>query len=1134
MKYKSEKQKYLFKCKSSANSKLIRPKHIVSLLFITFLFLLSSIKTVGQSQVTVKEIDENIPTYLSGPPDPNPIFFFGRGTQGAEQRIYPYPLFDNLTNKKADKTYHLVYLENQYVKIGILPDLGGRIFSAVDKTNNYDFIYRQHVVKPALIGLLGAWISGGLEWNIPHHHRASTFSPVQYRIENGKDGSKTVWIGELEIRQRMRWAVGYTLRPGSSVLECNVRISNRTPVENTMLCFANIAESVNKDYQVIFPPHTQWSTGHSKREFKPWPVVNGVDMSWYKNNKSSASWFAVNNEDDFVAGYDHGKNAGILSIANHNIVSGKKFFTWGVGNMWDKILTDDDGPYLEIMVGAYSDNQPDYSWLQPNEERSFVISLIPFRGIDGVKNANADAAVNLEVKDGKAAYGFYTSRAYPDAVVVLKAGDRILFEDHIAIDPSKPYHNEIVIPKEVDEHSLKVSILSGDKELISYSPIILIPVTKPIGFVDASKPDQIKNSEELFLAGQRIDQFHNPGLDADPFWLEALKRDSGNISANTGMGLLCLRKAKYTEAEKYFNKAIERLTANYTDPKNVEPFYYLGLTQKMEGKFDEAFTTLYKATWKQEWKSPAFYLLAEIASSRNDYTTALDLVNQSLDANAFNVRSYILKSALLRHLNRSNEAQIIIAFAKEKCDPLDAQLMAEEWLVSKNQNVATELFSTLKEHPVNAQEIAAGYLNCGLWEDGTRVLSQLVNETKDKSKISPLVHYYLGYFADKKGNVQSAEEFRKQANLQSLEYVFPFQQEMIPVLRSAIEANPKDARANYYLGNLLYDWQPEEATSLWEASSILDPNAPFTWRNLAVAYSHQKQDSSKNKAIACLEKAINVPNPNPTHFAELDQLYKSAGTSVAKRLSVMEGNQKVVIKKDEALGDLISLKIFVGKTDEAILLMQNRVFSIWEGGGAFNTGQAWADAHLIRGLNYFKKKRYQEALNDFRDALTPPENLRAERLNSRVNQIKFWIGCTFDALGKNEKAQQAWNEVIASDSAKNDRVRSRMPGNRQVQRYYIALSRKKLDPKLDMTNLFRELCDTTKNMNLTFEGERDFQFVRERTVISLDERAYSHYLAGLGYFEIGNKVKAKEEFESALQIAPDFLSAKIELNQLND
>lgn len=1105
-------------------------KSVTKVISIALLF--TTLNAFAQSPVTVTEVDKNIPTYLSGPPDPNPMFFFGKGTQGAEQRIYPYPLFDNLTNKIGDKMYHLIYLENEYIKISVLPELGGRLFSAVDKTNNYNFIYPQHVIKPALIGLTGAWISGGVEWNIPHHHRASTFMSVQYSIEEGTDGSKTIWVGELEIRHRMRWAVGYTLRPGSSIVECNVKIINRTPVENTMLCFANIAVSINKDYQVVFPPSTQWSTGHSKREFNPWPLVDGVDMSWYKNNKSSNSWFAVNYEDDFVAGYDHGKNAGILNIADHHIVAGKKFFTWGVGNMWNKILTDDDGPYLEIMVGAYSDNQPDYSWLQANEERSFVMSLFPFRGIDGVKNANLDAAVNFDVKDGKVDYGFYTTKAYSDATVTLKAGDKILSEEHISINPGKPYAKQVVVPAGQDEHELRASISARGRELVAYSPILLQPTPKPVSYTEPKEPEQIKNDEELFLVGQRIDQFHNPTLDADPYWEEVLRRDSGNVAANTGMGRLCLRNAKYALAEKYFNRAIDRLTAQYTSPKDVEPIYYLGVALKGQGRFDEAYTAFYKATWKQEWKGPAYYSLAEIASIRGNYETAFDHVNLALDANAYNVRAYVLKSALFRHFNRNDEAQKLVAFAKEKCDPLDAQLMAEQWLAFKDVNAAKTLFSTLINHPINAQEIAAEYCNSGLWNDGRTVLSQLITETKDKTSISPLVYYYLGYFAEKLGDTPKALEYRKQASLQAFDYVFPFQQEVIAVLRSAIKAEPNDARAYYYLGNLLYDWQPEEAIALWEKSSVLDPSAPITWRNLAIAYSHQTADGSKSKAIACLERAINVPNPYPTHFAELDQLYRSEGIAVEKRLALLEKNQKTVIKKDDALGTMIDLKIFAGKTDESISLLKSRTFSIWEGGSVFNTGQAWADAHLLRGLNYLKKKHYQKALSDFQSALTPPENLRAEGPNSRLNQIKYWIGCAFDAINQKENAIQSWKEAAASDTLKNQSWRTREIGNRQTRRYFAAMAQLKLDPKADVRNTFSELSDKDKNMIAKDSGDKDYQFISAKRLPSLDERAFPHYLSGLGYLGLGDITKAKEEFKAALHISPDFLSAKIELGQL--
>jgi hypothetical protein len=282
----------------------------VSLLRICCLLIFAILTPCSSvAEASAREENITIPTYPADPPELNPMFYFGGNSQGAQGRIYPYPLYDTLTHTLSNKTYRIVYLENEYVRIGILPEIGGRLFEAVDKSNGYDFVYRQHVIKPAPIGLIGAWMSGGIEWNIPHHHRASTFLPVQYRVETNTDGSKTVWVGELEVRQRMRWAVGYTLRPGKSFLECAVRIVNRTAVPDSMLCFANVAVHVNPTYQVIFPSSVEHVVFHAKHEFTTWPIATGwyndadftrgVDASWYSNHSSANSMFAWNCQEDF-------------------------------------------------------------------------------------------------------------------------------------------------------------------------------------------------------------------------------------------------------------------------------------------------------------------------------------------------------------------------------------------------------------------------------------------------------------------------------------------------------------------------------------------------------------------------------------------------------------------------------------------------------------------------------------------------------------------------------------------------------------------------------------------------------------------------------------------------------------------
>jgi len=1096
------------------------------------------------SPVKVWEEETAIPTYLAADPEPNPLFFFGRSSQGAQAPVYPYPMYDTLTAKKADKTYTLVYLENDYIRIGVLPEIGGRIFEGLDKTNNYHFFYRQHVIKPALIGLLGAWISGGVEWNIPHHHRASTFIPVQHSVEENPDGSKTVWVGELEVRHRMRWAVGYTLRPGKAYLEASLRIVNRTPVANTMLCFANVAVHANDDDQILFPPSTQYATGHAKRTFRTWPIAGrtpeasesgkGVDISWYKNHKLPASVFAWNYEDDFFAGYDHGREAGTMSIADHNIVPGKKFFTWGVGpfgKKWDHILSDEDGSYLELMVGAYSDNQPDYSWLQPYEARSFSMYWYPFRDIGGVKEANLDAAVNLEVNDGAAELGFYVTSPYSAAKVMLKAGQRVLHEESIAIDPGKPYTKQVSIPAGIDKHDLVASISASGKELVSYSPIRLTPKPAPEGVKRPSAPKDVKTNEELYLIGLRAQQFHSPSVDPTPYWEEALRRDPGDARVNTVLGVTAYRKARYEEAEKLLRKALERLTDKYTSPKNGEAVYYLGLTLKAQRKYDEAFETLHKATWNFAWRAAGYYEMAEIATWRGDMAEAMDLVDRSIRVNALNIRAQNLKAALLRHAGRSEEALRVLTTAAYEADPLDVRSMAERWLASKDPEAANTLASTMNADPATAQETAAEFLNAGLWRDGTEALLQMTSAAPDKSRIHPMVYYYLGYFADQLGQEQQASQYYKLAMSMPVDYVFPFQSEAIVVLRQAIKANPRDARAPYYLGNLLYDWQPEEAAELWKLSASLDPSFAIVHRNLATAYMHQKSGSDFEKAIAALEKAVSLDRKYAKHFTELDELYEQTGASIATRLRLFEENRAVAARRDDSLNRAIALKVAAGKYDEAIEMMTGRQFAIIEGVN-LNVGEHWANAHVLRGRRNMAANRRKEALADFLGAADIPSNIPSGfgfGDYGGASEIAYWTAAAYDAAGDREKAEQYWKKgAAARASGGMFRPPDYDPLSQSPHSYYRALCLQKLGKAGEAEKIYR---------NLVSSGQEALQ-ERASTAGSTPQGAprtrlaTAHFVTGLGYLGLDDTAEAKRELTEALRLRPDLVGAKSILDEM--
>jgi tetratricopeptide (TPR) repeat protein len=981
-----------------------------------------------------------------------------------------------------------------------------------------------------------------VEWNIPHHHRASTFLPVQYRIVENADGSKTVWVGELEVRHRMRWAVGYTLHPGKSYLEAAVRIVNRTPVPHTMLCFANAAVHATADYQVIFPPGTQYVTHHHKRQFTTWPIATttyggydfrpATDVSWFKNHIAANSMFAWNYADDFFAGYDHGKEAGTMSVANHQIVPGKKLWTWGNGprgRMWDKILTDEDGPYIELMVGAYSDNQPDYSWLQPYEVKSFSMFWYPFRGIGGVKEANLDAAVNLEVGDSQhVKLGFCTTASHPQATLRLVAGSRKVLEETVAIDPGHPYLKDLSLPAGTDADRLRASLTVDGKELVDYAPTKPVAAPMPSPEPNPPPPSEIKTVEELYLTGLKIEQFHDPSLEPDPYWTEALRRDPGDARTNTSLGIKRLKEARYQDAETHLRKALERLTAHYTSPKDGEPFYYLGLALKAENRNAEATDAFYKATWSLAWRAAAYYQLAELATLGGDFSRGLELVDRSLEFNALNSRAINHRSAVLRHLGRSPEALATLEQCTAKTDPLDVRSPAERWLASRTTDDARSFTATMLAHPTTAIESAAEYQSAGLWQDGLEVLTRLIEDTPGQSRLSPITFYQLAFFAEKLGMRKPAAEFRATARRCSSDYVFPFQPETIDVLKSAMAADPKDARAPFYLGNLLFDLRPDEATKLWEKSAALDPSLPMVHRNLAIAKSQRPQGNDLEAAIAELEKAVALPDPSPLHLLELDELYAATGKPPEQRLAMLERHQELIEQRAETLSREIGLLVLAGRYDDAIRLMTGRRFEVWEG-GSLSVADDWINAHILRGHQHRASGRFKEAAADYESASRVPDNLASDEGadNPHRSEIAYAQGLVSEARGDKEQARRFWQSAASIEPGGTRRRRRAELSDQAPQRYFQALAFRKLGQQAEADAILRDLVETATRAIRDAPSPIDRSASVSIQRSQRDRLAQAHYLAGLGYLGLGQKDKALETFRLSLQARPDHLGARM-------
>lgn len=1090
----------------------------------------------AQPAVSMREEGMVIPTYRAGEPDKNPIFFNGRSYQGAKGPVYPYPILDKLTDIREDRTYRAVRLENAYVDYVILPELGGRIFTGLDKTNNHDFIYRQHVIKPALIGMIGAWISGGVEWNIPHHHRASTFMTVDHTFVENADGSKTVWVGEIELRHRMKWLVGMTLYPDKSYLKVTVKLLNRTPLPHSLLYFANIAVHANDDYQVIFPPGTEYGTQHAKSEFVSWPVGGGsyggqdrrgVDLSWWKNLPRPVSIFAWNYEDDFFGGYDHGRKAGIAVVADHHVAPGKKFFEWGKGNeglLWDKILTDTDGPYLELMAGGFSDNQPDYSWIQPGETKVVEQFFYPIRELGGIKNANIDAAVNLDVRDGNVArIALNTTALFPDARVTLTAGGKELFGQQITISPEKPFVKELPLAKGTKAEDLRVVLTSAGKELISYQPARPknSPMPKPVQ--PPPTPKDVPTNEELYLAGLRLEQFYSPAREPEPYYEEAIRRDPGDYRANVALGILYCKRGLYSQALERLTAAVERATRNYTRPKDGEAFYYLGIAQRASGMHDAARDAFHKATWSFAWSAASNLALAEDACRRGDLARALEFAGRSIAANALDARAMNLKATILRKLGLNAEAEALAASVR-MLDPLDHWSANERYLrqaATGERDEARKALDTLNRmmrgEPASYLELAVGYGNCGLFDEAIEVLSRFVDASPDMGRVHPMVRYFLGfYLAQRQQQDKAAEQYRLAAQMPA-DRCFPFQLEAIDVLRHAIARNPADARAPYYLGNLLFDHQPQAAIKAWEQSARLDNTFATVHRNLALAYARVERDNAR--AVAAMEKAVACDARDPRLYAELDNLYEAANADPKKRLALLRQNHQTVAQRDDALRRQIALEILLGDYDRAIGLLIAGHFRLWEG-EKVSTHDLHVDAHVLRAQQLIKAGQHAQALKDCEAALEYPERFETARpsgVGGKMVQVYYVMGTIHAAMGQAEKARSSFEQAARGRSGISD------------VRYYQALAQRQLGREDEANRVFDELISyATKRLEAGSDMDFFEKFGGRESVAS--QKAMAHYLLGLGHLGKGRKAEAREQFEAALRLNVSHLGARTMLS----
>lgn len=1076
---------------------------------------------MNSSTDTVRAWSETItiPTYGIGEPDKNPMFLEKRVYQGSSGVVYPYPVIDRVFDEKHDKEYTALFLENRYLKVMILPELGGRIQMAQDKTNGYQFIYYNRVIKPALVGLTGPWISGGIEFNWPQHHRPTTFEPMDWRIVEHQDGSKTVWCSEIERMFFTKGMHGVTLYPDRAYLEISVQLYNRTSEPQTFLWWANPAVHVNDDYQSVFPPDVHAVMDHGKRDVSDFPIATGTyykvnyapgtDISRYKNIPVPTSYMAYHSDFDFLGDYDHGAKAGMLHIANHHVVPGKKQWTWGNGDFgraWDRQLTDEDGPYIELMCGAYTDNQPDFSWIMPGEEKRFTQIFMPYQKIGPAKNASADAAVNLEIAEGAAQIGVYVTQPRTCEVELVVKGERF-WKLTVAIEPSKPFQETIKLPEDTPPTRvlLNVSDFKSRKSLVSFSPLPDENETIPSPATPAKDPSEISSNEELFLNGLHLEQYRHATYAPELYYMEALRRDPGDSRCNNAMGLLLFRRGKFVEAEAYFRKAIERLTLRNPNPYDGEPYYNLGLALKFQGRFEEAFDAFYKAVWSAAWQSAAYFELARIASLRYDLEQALTLTENALKRNASHRQARHLEIALLRHLGRVQEARHKAEHALD-ADPMDVGTL---WEISLLET------SKVSKDLRGLEDIAMDYMHAGMFEDAVAILEHIPNDT--------MAAYFRAYCLQQDGESFEANEAFDQAAAMSPNYCFPHRIESVLALETAIyrhDPKPVDAPALYYLGNFWYSHrQYNDAIACWEDARKLDPNFPTTHRNLGLAYFNKRQDAEN--AHISYERAFALNPDDARVLFELDQLDKKLNRTPQERLARLEQYPALVERRDDLTIEYITLLNILGRADEAYAALMARKFHPWEGGEGKTTGQYVASL-VAQARAQIGAGKFTDALDALQRATNYPPNLGEGKLvSAQENNIYYAMGLAYEGLNDTANARAAFERAATGLSEPT----SAMYYNDQPPDmiFYQGLAREKLGQHEQAQKIFETLVEYGET-HLHDDIKMDYFAVSLPTFLVFEEdlnlrnRIHCYYMMALGQLGPGNLPQAEQAFEQVLHL----------------
>jgi tetratricopeptide (TPR) repeat protein len=828
-----------------------------------------------------------IPSYQDGPPDPNPPFdLFQSGRFN-----YPYTLRTNLSDKRVDKAWRALWLENEYLKCLVLPDLGGHLYSCTDKRNGQQMFYANPSIKLAAIAYRGAWAAFGIEFNFPVSHNWMTVSPVDFATTAGADGSASVWVGNTDRPYGMQWRVQLTLRPGRAVLEQQTALYNRSDARHRFYWWTNAGVQVWDDTKILYP--TEFTASHGFTFVDTWPIdAAGHDVSIVGNHKyGPVSRFAHGSREPFMGVYHPSTASGVVHYSPPTDLPAKKFWSWSSdadGLDWRRALSDNNSAYVEIQAGPFR-NQETYGFLEPQQTLRFSEYWMPMLDLGGLSRATADALLHLSrtPEPGGAVtlnVALNVLRPLPASRLEVTDGARRVLDERIDLSPASTSRRPLRGQTAAGTYTVRVTDASGavvlehTEGVYDLAPRSEIrpgaqPVLQPPPAGRGTDGDAMTAGTEQELGGQL--------LVALATYREALKRHPESLPLLRSAGRLMVALKQYEEAVPLLTRALARVS------NDRETAYYLAHAQAALGRTRASTVNFEIAQQYGPHRAAALLNLAATASRGGAGGDALRLLAAAAEAEPLGVRTGAMEVALLRGSGRTEEARRRLAHWRA-VDPTNSMLRFEAGRLGTGD---PSLWTHLAGDPERVLEIAVDYMTFGLYADAVAILAaeypsgpSVVSEPgMPRPDAYPLIAYYRGYCQKQLARDGAADYAR--ASRMPTTYVFPHRPMSITVLKDAVAVNPQDATAHFLLGSLyLSGGMIEPAMKAWERARVLNPAIPTLHRNMGYTLL---ATGDVDKAIGVFREGMTHDAANVGIYSGLDQALTLAGRPAAERADAL-------------------------------------------------------------------------------------------------------------------------------------------------------------------------------------------------------------------------------------------------------